>query len=126
MSKRRPRLEPRFKLWLSSRNAEGAFGDGKWRLLKAIETEGSLKAATELLGISYRKAWGDLRKAEKCLGVIFIERHRGGDSGGATTLTEAGRKWMAGYSRFRAAVERATDKAFNSHMVGLTGKSHTR
>ena len=30
-------LSPRFKLWLNTKNTEGVFGDGKWRLLKAIE-----------------------------------------------------------------------------------------
>ena len=60
-------LCPRSKLWISSDEAEGVFGDGKWRLLEAIEKDGSLNAASRSLGISYRKAWGDLKKAESCL-----------------------------------------------------------
>ena len=70
------------KLWLSSSDDEGIFGDGKWRLLRAIERESSLSAAAKALHISYRKAWGDLKKAEECLGIKFIEKHRGGDHGG--------------------------------------------
>ena len=110
------KLHPRFKLWLSSKEAEGAFGDGKWRLLKAIETEGSLKAASELLDISYRKAWGDLKKAERCLNTALLDKHRGGDMGGHTSLTEQGKRWVKAYARFRRNVESAVEKAYDKHI----------
>ncbi len=99
-----PSLGPEFKLWLSAEGSKSAFGDGKWRLLKAIQQEGSLRAATASLGISYRKAWGDLRKAEQSLGVKLIERHRGGTGGGETRLTDAGREWVHAYDQFRTRV----------------------
>ena len=117
---RRPQVadfRPRFKLWLSSEEAKGGFGDGKWRLLKAIEREGSLKAATDSLGISYRKAWGDLKKAERALGIKLIEKHRGGSGGGETHLTEAGKKWMAAYGRFRSKIEKTVAKEFEAQIV---------
>ena len=41
------KLRARFKLWLSTEDIEGVFGDGKWRLLRSIESEGSLAAASE-------------------------------------------------------------------------------
>lgn len=107
-------LTPKMKLWFSSGEVEGVFGDGKWRLLKAVEREGSLKAATDSLGISYRKAWGDLRKTEEALGVRFIEKHRGGSSGGESHLTETGKRWLAAYSRFRSIVEKTIEKEFKS------------
>ena len=99
-----PSLGPQFKLWLSCDGAQGAFGDGKWRLLEAIQREGSLRAATVSLGISYRKAWGDLRKAENSLGAKLTEKHRGGSSGGETRLTDAGRDWLQAYGKFRERV----------------------
>jgi len=112
-------LTARFKLWLCSSDAEGVFGDGKWRLLQAIDQTGSLRAAAKRLGISYRKAWGDLNKAEQHLHVHLIEKHRGGQSGGTTRLTEAGRRWLNAYSRFRADVEAATRQAYRIHIEHL-------
>jgi len=106
------KLRPRFKLWLNTRDAEGVFGDGKWRLLKAIETEGSLKAACEMLGISYRKAWGDLKKAEVCLNIALVEKERGGRMGGRTDLTARGREWVKAYARFRSDIEKTVEKAY--------------
>jgi len=77
-----------YKAWLSSQNGKGIFGDGRWNLLKAIDEKGSLKAATKIIGINYRKAWEDLRKAEALFGFALIEKHRGGQKGGSTILTE--------------------------------------
>lgn len=109
----------RFKLWLNTEEAEGVFGDGKWRLLKAIESAGSLKAASGKLGISYRKAWGDLRKAEQHLGVNLVERERGGALGGKTTLTKKGKEWVKAYAEFRSDIEKTVEKAYKKHFAGL-------
>lgn len=113
------KLEARFKLWLSTKNIEGAFGDGKWRLLKAIETRGSLSAASKYLRISYRKAWGDLKKAEESLGISLVDKHRGGRTGGKTTLSEQGRKWVKAYELFRQDIQKAVRKAYIKHIKGL-------
>jgi molybdate transport system regulatory protein len=114
------RLNVRFKLWLNCSDAEGVFGDGKWRLLKAVEAGGSLRAASDALGISYRKAWGDLKKAEDGLGVALVDKKRGGSQGGRTHLTAAGRKWVGAYQRFRAEIEKAAQNAHARHMKGLS------
>ena len=113
------KLRARFKLWLSTKDVEGVFGDGKWRLLKAIETEGSLSAASQKLGISYRKAWGDLKKAQEALNITLVEKQRGGRSGGKTSLTDKGKKWIQAYAGFRSDIEKATEKAFKKHIKAL-------
>ncbi|NIP22759.1 MAG: LysR family transcriptional regulator [Phycisphaerae bacterium] len=112
-------LKTKFKLWLSSEEAEGVFGDGKWRMLKGIDNEGSLRAASQSLHISYRKAWGDLRKAEECLNVPLVEKRRGGIQGGQTALTEQGKKWVKAYTRFRGDIEKAAEKAYEEHIKEL-------
>jgi molybdate transport system regulatory protein len=114
------RLNARFKLWLNTEDAEGVFGDGKWRLLSAIEKEGSLRAASDKLGISYRKAWGDLKKAEEALGVELVAKQRGGSCGGGSGLTETGKKWVRRYAKFRSDIEKATKQAYDKHIKGLT------
>jgi molybdate transport system regulatory protein len=106
------RLEPRFKLWLSGSDVEGAFGDGKWRLLDAIEREGSISAASQSLGISYRKAWGDLKKAQIALGTALVAKQRGGKAGGQTVLTAEGRKWLKAYGRLRGRAEETIRQAW--------------
>ncbi len=113
------KLRARFKLWLSGKDIEGVFGDGKWRLLKAIDDQGSLNAASKELSISYRKAWGDLKKAQEALGVNLVEKKRGGVLGGKTTLTSQGKKWVRAYTRFRRDIEKAVARAYKKHIAGL-------
>ncbi len=113
------KLRARFKLWLSAKDVEGVFGDGKWRLLKTIETEGSLSAASNKLGISYRKAWGDLKKAQEALNITLIDKQRGGRSGGKTSLTDKGKKWVEAYTKFRSDIEKTAEKAFKKHIKAL-------
>lgn len=98
-------------MWLTTSGA-GVFGYGKWKLLEAIQREGSLQAAAQALSISYRKAWGDLKEAEESLGIVFLERHRGGSGGGESRLTEDGRKWVREYARFHDEVDKMVKQAF--------------
>ena len=113
------KLRVRFKLWLSTKNVEGVFGDGKWRLLRIIDSEGSLNAASKALRISYRKAWGDLSKAEAYLNIALLEKHRGGRMGGATCLTKQGKEWVKAYTKFRSEIEKAAEKAYEKHIQEL-------
>jgi len=105
-------LSPHVRLWLVTAGDATPFGQGRWLLLAAIDRTGSLRAAAAELGVSYRKAWGDLRKTEKALGVQLIETRRGGRDGGDTRLTANGRRWLVAYGRFRARVERSVMRAF--------------
>lgn len=106
-------LSPGLKLWLSL-NGKGVFGKGKWLLLDAVKREGSLQAAAGALGISYRKAWGDLREAEKELGISLMMHHRGGPDGGSSTLTDEGMLWWKEYARFHDEVEKHVSDAFRA------------
>lgn len=112
-------LRTKFKLWLSTEDAEGVFGDGKWRLLKSIDAKGSLRAASQSLHISYRKAWGDLKKTQQYLDIPLVQKQRGGIHGGQTTLTEQGKKWVKAYTGFRTDIERAIEKAYEKHIKDL-------
>ena len=114
----RTSIRPRMKVWLCAGDQQGVFGDGKWRLLQAIEETQSLVAAAESLHMSYRKAWGDIRKAERTLGVALVTRQRGGADGGSTQLTEAGQRWVSDYSAFRRQVEDGMHRAFAECMKG--------
>jgi molybdate transport system regulatory protein len=107
-----PEIQAHNKLWLTLKNGEGILGDGKWRLMKKIEETGSISQAAEKLGISYRKAWGDLKKAEELLGFPFMVKIRGGHAGGSSVLTQQGIEFLKAYGRFRKTMERAMQRSF--------------
>ena len=113
-------LHPNSKIWIYSDSREGVFGDGKLRLLKEIDRQGSLSEAAQVLGISYRKAWGDVRKAEACLQMSLIEKSRGGKGGGQSCLTPKGRELIKCYTKFQAAVRNSLQRAYEKHMAEIT------
>jgi molybdate transport system regulatory protein len=88
------------KVWLETPDGENIFGDGKYQLLKSIEKHGSLKAALEALGLSYRKTWDNLKRIEKTLGFPILETQQGGSDGGSTTLTPEAYKLLQAFELF--------------------------
>ncbi|MCF7974469.1 MAG: LysR family transcriptional regulator [Phycisphaerae bacterium] len=107
-------LHAHCKLWISSDKAEGSFGTGKVRLLEAVLKTGSLQEAARGLGISYRKAWGDLKKAEACLQCKLIQTTRGGQGGGCTRLTDQGHQVIQAYAVMNDTVVQGVTRAFES------------
>lgn len=101
-----------YKIWLSTPDDKGIMGDGKWKILKAIEAHGSLKAATEALGITYRRTWGDLKAIEEALGFAILEKSRGGKDGGQTQLTPKGLKLVAAFDRLHGQADDFMEKLF--------------
>lgn len=51
---------------------EYIFGPGRWELLQAVRTLGSLRQAAISIGMSYRWAWGRIRDVEKALGIPLL------------------------------------------------------
>ena len=99
-----------YKLWMSSENGDAIIDDDKWQMLISIQKLGSLKAAADNENISYRKAWGDIRKMEAILGFQLVEKHRGGKSGGVTILTNEGTRLTAAYISFHEEFQRNVDE----------------
>jgi len=63
----------RMHLWFENENGV-LFGLGRLQLLRQVEQCGSLKAAAEALGMSYRGAWGKIKTTEEVIGEKLIER----------------------------------------------------
>ena len=99
------------KVWLSSESGEGIMGIGKLTLLKKIRETGSISMAAKELNISYRKAWGDIKKAEEFLGVKLLDKHRGGKHGGQTFLTEKGISVITAFDSFFQDYSEIFDKS---------------
>ncbi|MBD3243119.1 MAG: LysR family transcriptional regulator [Chitinivibrionales bacterium] len=109
--------KPFAKLYLSSEMLEGVFGDGKWELLKSIAEEGSIQRAAERLGRGYRKAWDDIKRAEKGLGKSLVSKRRGGANGGETVLTPFGTRLLKSWERYRHDIDKAVHRAYRKHLV---------
>lgn len=73
-----------YKIWIEIGN-KAVFGIGLFQLLTLVKQKGSLHKAAQSLKMSYRAAWGKIRKSEEMLGVELLEKGRHGRTGAHLT-----------------------------------------
>jgi molybdate transport system regulatory protein len=86
-------MEIRSKFWIENRG-EVVLGSGKAALLLAVDRLGSIQRAADEFGMSYRHAWGVIRKMEQRAGFKIVETKLGGRKGGGARLTPKGRGFV--------------------------------
>ena len=79
------------------------------RLLRRISEKGSLTDAARLVGISYRNAWGRIKKLESSYGVRMLDTRVGGSSGGGAKLTPEGLELFREFRHIRKYLFNALD-----------------
>jgi len=71
-------------------------------LLQKVDEFGTLSDAAKDLRMSYRHAWGMIRRAEEALGEPLLKFWKGGrKGGGGAQITESGRKMINEYLRLK-------------------------
>lgn len=107
-------MDYNFKLWLE-KEGQLVLGDGLHCLLTMVEQQGSIKKAAEALHMSYRQAWGNIKKAEERLGMKLLIKKVGGESGGGAKLTPEGHEFLVRYSDFRREVDGLIKSSFERY-----------
>lgn len=106
-------ITPRVKVWLEH-DGRYVFGYGISEILKAVERAGSIKAAAESLGKSYRYVWGRVKKAERALGERLVETRVGGKGAGRSSLTERAKRLVADFDAMRQRMFDVAEGEFSS------------
>ena len=119
LSARIPNIRLHYKIWLADASGKGILGNGKWQMLKLIEEKGSLKAACDQLGYTYRRTWGNIKKIEQLLGFALLEKHRGGAEGGSMSLTHEGKQLVKAFDRLNGTVDSVINKGFEEFLEEL-------
>lgn len=92
-------LKPNYKLWFE-REGDYIFGPGACAILKAVHEEGTITKGAQVLGMSYRYAWGVIKKIEKKLEVRLVETYKGGTvGGGGARVTAEGLQLVETFSK---------------------------
>ncbi len=99
-----------FKVW-SEIDGSPLMGPGRCRLLSALRKTGSINAAAKEIGISYRRAWAQIRQMEHLLGKSLVVCNRGGSAGGGTCLTPAAVKIIERYLKVSKAVAKVVEES---------------
>ncbi len=113
-SERKP-LQPRVKVWLEV-DGQYVFGFGISEILKAVEATGSIKAAAERLGKSYRHVWARVKRAEQALGEPLVQTRVGGKGAGRSTLTELASRMAADFDALRRQVFKVAEQEFSTRL----------
>ena len=96
-----PKVRIHLKLWLDY-EGEVLLGAGRTELLRRIGEMGSLKKAAESMNMSYRAAWGRLKRAEAALGQDLVTS--AGARRDGYQLTAQGRALVEAFSRWQEEV----------------------
>ena len=103
-------LKPVIKFWLETENGY-VLGEGSFSILSKIRELGSLRGAAESLGMSYRHAWGIVKKIEGNIGGPILRTHKGGQfGGGGAELTEEGILLMNKYQEMKKILTEVVNK----------------
>jgi len=113
---------PAFKVWMETDDGY-VFGPGVYSLLKKVEETGTLKEGASSLGMSYRYAWGLVRKAEEKLREPLLFAHKGGRSGGGgAELTDRGKQFIADFQLLREQMKRVSEKPLQNVVFGTVSE----
>ena len=123
MARNYKQLKLNYKIWIETDTHVSILGEGKWKLLTAIKETGSLKAAVESMGLSYRQTWTKLKEIEEKLGFPIIEKSRGGAEGGHTALTPQGEKIVEFFDKVYSEFEPQVKEIF-SHLLQELNSIH--
>ncbi len=101
----------RSKVWLEV-NGQPFLGGGRLRLLRAIAATGSINAASQQLGISYRKAWSHVQEMEKH-GIPLVECEKGGSGGGRSVITPQARELLSKFDDVQEGLHQMIEDKFD-------------
>jgi len=113
---RRSFVEIKAKFWIEN-NGEVVLGGGKAGLLLTVDRLGSIQRAAEEFGMSYRHAWGAIRKIEQRAGFKILDTRLGGKDRGAQ-LTPKGKEFIGKVDSFLRDLEAIIDKRFRQKFQG--------
>ncbi len=80
----------------------------------AVDRLGSIQRAAEEFGMSYRHAWGAIKKIEKRAGFKILDRKLGGKEGGAR-LTPKGKEFIGKVDSLFQDLKAIVEERFNQN-----------
>jgi len=104
-------MEIKAKFWIENKG-EVVLGGGKTALLLAVDRFGSIQRAADELGMSYRHAWGVIKKIEQRAGIKIVDTKLGGKDGGGAQLTQQGKVFVDRVDSLLSDLNRMVGKRF--------------
>ena len=100
------------KIWIENSDGELLFGKGKTEVLDVISQTGSIKSASEVLDMNYKKCWSHLKILEKNFNDTLFETKPGGGKNAGTELKPKAYELMQAYKQLERDIEEFSNKRF--------------
>jgi molybdate transport system regulatory protein len=113
---RRAWIEIKAKFWIENRG-EVVLGGGKTALLLAVDRFGSIQRAADEFGMSYRHAWGVIKKIEQRAGFKIVDTKLGGKDGGGAQLTPKGKAFVKRVDSLLKDLQTIVEKRFRQRLT---------
>jgi molybdate transport system regulatory protein len=111
-------MEIKAKFWIENKG-EVVLGGGKTALFLAVDRLGSIQRAAEEFGMSYRHAWGAIKKIEQRAGFKIVDTKLGGRVGGAQ-LTARGKEFIEKADSLLKDLHRVVEKRVKRNFQKIT------
>lgn len=114
-------MKPAIKVLILNEDGERIFGEGPYRLLKAVDETGSLRQAAIGMEMAYTKARKLLINAEKGFGKQLVIPTTGGSHGGGSVLSPEAKELLANYELWKKK-SREVNEMLYEEIFGNYGK----
>jgi len=111
-------MEIKSKFWIENKG-EVVLGSGKTALLLAVGRLGSIQRAADEFGMSYRHAWGAVKKIEQRAGFKIVDTRLGGKDRGAQ-LTRRGKEFVDKADCVLKDLQKVVEKRFKRNIQRIT------
>lgn len=99
----------RSKIWIEDEQGNVVFGEGRFRILEAVDRLQTLQGAAQELKMSYRAVWGRIRASEERIGRSLVIR-----KGRGSSLTPFARRLMLQYEKLQARIHHESDDVYDT------------
>ncbi len=103
-------MDAKIKVWIEDEEGNLLFGDGKTQVLEYIEQTGSIKEASQKVGMNYKKAHNHVKILQENIKDELVIVNKG--SGGGTTLTPKAKELIKAYKTLRDDINEYAQKRF--------------
>jgi molybdate transport repressor ModE-like protein len=86
-------------------------------LLLAVDRFGSIQRAADEFGMSYRHAWGVIKKIEQRAGFKIVDTKLGGKDGGGAQLTPKGKAFVKRVDSLLKDLQTIVEKRFRQRLT---------
>ncbi len=75
-----------------------------------IQDNGSISKAAKSIGMTYKKAWAMVDEMNEKAKKPYVIAQKGGQKGGGTEVTEAGKKMVEAYTKMMSRIHAIVEK----------------